>query len=87
MPSGIASALERPKATPEGRGSKRGESRGSRPDPTAKKSNTLHPADEPHVRGMTGKGRRHGPPAVHPLGTTSTRQDGDSEIQRPNILS
>ena len=49
--------------------------------------NTHHFADERNVRGMTGKGRRHGPTAVHPPGTQGTRQDGDSETQRHNILS
>ena len=49
--------------------------------------NMHHIADEQNVRGMTGKGRRHGPPAVHPPGIVGTRQDGDSETQRHNILS
>jgi hypothetical protein len=51
-------------------------------------SKTQHIADGLDVRGTTGKGRRHGPPAVHPPATTQgTRQDGDSELQRHNILS
>jgi hypothetical protein len=92
MPSSIACANERPSAMREGRGCKRGESRGSssRFKPSDRKSkhrNTHHLADERNVRGMTGKGRRHGPTAVHPPGIQGTRQDGDSETQRHNILS